>query len=119
MELTLKSRQQFQAVFDRGRYLTRRGSPITVIGVLQPELRIGIMVRRSVAKAVQRNLLKRRIKAIFQEASHSLGWRGHYVVSVSKDVLGMKYVQMRECLQTSVQAFLVKSGANLAHTEGV
>ena len=77
--MRLKNSRQFEAVYDRG--LRKRAGPLTVF--TRPNdldhPRLGLSVPRRVGTAVQRNLIKRRLREAFRLMQHDLP-RGYDVV---------------------------------------
>lgn len=109
----LKRRQDFRAVYQRGH---RYSSPHLVLWALKPgagaqeeeapSIRLGISVSQKVSKkAVERNRLKRQIRAALRELLPDLspGWK--VIVGVRPQAVGCKYERfLRELEQLLVKA---------------
>jgi len=63
---SLKSRWEFDQVFNRGRKIVNTGFALRYLNVDRTGLRIGICVGKSLANAVKRNRLKRQIREIIR-----------------------------------------------------
>ncbi len=94
----IKKEQDFKLVFKKGKSYANRQFVVYLRD--HPEvshLRLGISVSKRLGNAVQRNKIKRRIRAFFQHHKGDLKAK-EYVVIARNPVSGMDYHQMEKSL---------------------
>ncbi|MDA8103312.1 MAG: ribonuclease P protein component [Nitrospiraceae bacterium] len=85
----------------------------------EPEVRLGMSVPRKVGKAVVRNKLRRRVRAIFREQESSMA-AGSYVVLAYPQSAALDYHQLSEIVTSlTVRASRAVSSASKTMSEAV
>jgi ribonuclease P protein component len=116
---TLKKKQDFQRVFDGGRFITKRDSPIKVYALKEgTDLMVGIMIRRTVINAVGRNYTKRQIKAIFLDLEKE-GFSGKYILMPTKGFVKSEFKEKKDRLRRILQNFHNKQNRNPNHRKSL
>ena len=93
----LRKSRDFERVLKQG---TRRANRLLVLGTFPNDLgqtRYGFSVGRRIGKAVQRNLIKRRLRSIAGELSGREGW--DIVVIARKTVSHARYIDLKLALR--------------------
>lgn len=116
---TLKKKQDFQRVFDNGRFITKRDSPIKVYALKEgTDLMVGIMIKKTVANAVGRNYNRRQIKSIFLDLEKQ-GFSGKYILMPTKGFVKSEFKEKKERLRRILQNFHNKQNRNITHSKSV
>ncbi|AEW06961.1 Ribonuclease P protein component [Sulfobacillus acidophilus DSM 10332] len=82
----LKKRAEFGAVIRRGRRFGDRLLVLFILPQSQAAVRIGFTAQRAVGGAVERNRVKRRLRAAVQEMAEHIGECGDLVVMGKPEV---------------------------------
>ncbi|MCJ8345875.1 ribonuclease P protein component [bacterium] len=116
---TLKKKQDFQRVFDEGRFITKRNSPIKIYALKEgTDLMLGIMIRRTVINAVGRNYTKRQIKAIFLDLERE-GFSGKYILMPTKGFVKSEYKEKEDRLRRILQNFHNQQNRDMDHRKNI
>ncbi len=92
----LRKNSQFQAVYHKGKSVGARD--IALMYLPSSSLRVGFSVSRKVGIAVQRNLIKRRLRAAFR-AEIPLIRQGLYIIVARPSAAGADYQSLRRSLR--------------------
>lgn len=106
----LKKKKDFDQVHQRGRFYRGRFAAIKVLKNDLPETRIGIIVSTKVSKkAVVRNQVKRRIRAVILEFMENLEAGYDVVVLVRPEIATKDYQEIKLAIRNLFQdAKLIK-----------
>jgi ribonuclease P protein component len=98
---SISSARDFRRVHRTG--TKSRIDGITVWAATRPDdgpARLGMSVRATVGNAVERNRLRRRIRAIFQDSDPRPG--SDVVVAASKEAAGRNFQELKDVLQQAM-----------------
>ncbi len=92
-ELSLKSNASFSYIRRKGK---RYNSPyLSLICVPAGSLKLGVAVSKKIGHAVERNLIKRRIKEIFVSEKNKLK-KYNFVVSAKDKIVDVSFSELRD-----------------------
>lgn len=100
----LRKRQEFTAVYRRGRPYRNELIALRVLPNGLEETRCGFSVGRGIGKAVVRNRVKRRLREGVRSLELAAGW--DVVISARQPAAGVRY----EGLRVAVAALLSRAG---------
>ncbi len=102
---TLKTRAEFTSVYERGRRWQGRYLALRVLKNQLDVPRFGYSIGKEVGKAVVRNRVRRRLKAIVRDVGTTAGW--DVVLMARRGAGEAAYVELRE----SVKGLLARARA--------
>ena len=103
---SLKRNHEFRRLYNRGKSTASRYIIIYTRRNRSTENRLGITVSKKIGGAVQRNLIRRRLKEIYRLNEHKIN-PGYDIVIVAR--VGCKFIKYSE-LEASVLFLLKKLG---------
>lgn len=109
MRPSLRKRDEFRHVFDDGRWVTRRGAPLSILFRKAELFRCGLVLRKKLGNAVLRNRLRRQLWAILHEGLGQQCWQGHFVIFVNPEFTTFQFQEMREHVQTTMGRVMARS----------
>jgi len=89
----LTKQGSFRYVYNNGQ--KKQNLAFRLFFVLGKSLKVGIVISKKLGKANKRNLLKRRIRAIFRENIQSIK-KAQIVLSVKEEAADMPFEKLRE-----------------------
>jgi ribonuclease P protein component len=92
---------EFRKVFSRGRRSSNAFTNVVVLPNDLPYIRVGLAVSKRVGNAVERNLVKRRIRNALAIMDISGGW--DVVVTAKPDSSKVSYAKIDQSIKQSIQ----------------
>ncbi|WP_258552752.1 ribonuclease P protein component [Helicobacter fennelliae] len=109
----LKTKAEFDFIYKKGFYRHSKEFVLYVYRdkILDSTSKLGLSVSKKVGNAVKRNLIKRRIKALFQEFEKTLSLIGCRIVFVAKEgVYLLSFQDLRKNILDCLSFVLHKLG---------
>lgn len=102
----LRSSRSFDVVYKKGKSIADSTLVLTTLASKYPQPKVGFVVGKKVGKAVYRNRVKRRLRAIFASLLPRVEGHTSYIVVARTGSVDRTYAQ----LEQSLTALLVKAG---------
>lgn len=97
--------REYGTIFRQGSRYFSQSFTVKYLLTNRPASRLGVIVSKSkIAKAVDRNLSKRRIRAIFREIWPKLSKPYDIVVLVKKEILTQSYTNLKREIEQFLKA---------------
>lgn len=98
---TLRSQRDFERVFTLGRKIINSGFVIYHLPSLETGIKVGICVGKSLANAVKRNRIKRRIREVIRKMDFS-GDNRHIVIVARRSLLDKDFDYLSRSLKQAL-----------------
>lgn len=95
---SLKSKQEFIAVFTHGKWLSPKGGNLKIRVRTADHFRYGFVISRKVGCAVVRNRLRRQLREILRTGINIHKWKGHVVLTPNKELVAYDFQKKKQIL---------------------
>lgn len=96
VENRLKRRKEFAFIYKKGISIGSKYFTIWYTPTKLKSARVGFVVSKKIGKAHTRNLIKRRLRAIFRELMGDIDQQYNYIVVAKDCVVQLEYEKLKE-----------------------